>query len=645
MHLNRFFVGFLFLLLFTLNGIIVFAQPNHENLLTKWQKARSENNYRSDTGSVILLNHLSNQYLYNHADSALYFAKQALQLAQFQKYAAGQADSWNSIGKDYYVLGDYTSSMDASSKLMSISNKINYAHGIAGSYQIIGLIYLAQDKYSEAIIYFTKSLKRFTRLKDNAETGKAYFDLGICYDETGQSEKAFYYLDKAVQIAKLQNDNDLLSMTLNRTGETYFHLKNYQIALGYYDEVISSKLTNNWERDFAYSGIAQTYYGLGAYNKAILNAKKSLYFSKKVKSGWDEIRAINILSESYAAVKDYKNAYSFHVQLKRLNDSLFNNEKENEINYLHLKQQQADNVKLRGDIKAKEQTIIFGERLFIFRNVIAVCVIIFVVIIFRNTRKAKALNKVLQQQNNDIAEQKEEILSQKDALDQLNHTKNQLFSIISHDLRSPFTAILQTLDLIRSGEIPAEEQGAVLEDFYHQVNLVTLMVNNLLLWANSQQSGIKSNLATLNITKTVNGIVSVSNFLAKNKNINLHHNYTGEKWVYADLDHVKIIVQNLVGNAIKFTPEGGTIEIYYTEDDIYQIIHVKDSGVGISPEKMGKLFKVTGKEISAYGTNNEAGSGIGLVLIKHFVDANNGKLDVQSIPGGGSEFSVYFKKP
>ena len=645
MYLNRFFVGFLFLLLFTLNGIIVFAQPDHENLLTKWQKARAGNNYRSDTGSVIMLKHLSNQYLYNHADSALYFAKQALQLAQFQRYAVGQAESWNSIGKDYYVLGDYTSSMDASSKLMSISNKIKYAPGIAGSYQIMGLIYLAQDKFNEAIIYFTKSLKRFIHLKDNAETGKAYFDLGICYDETGQSEKAFSYLDKAMQIAKLQNDNNLLSMTLNRTGETYFHLKNYQTALGYYQQVIDSKLTDNWERGFAYSGIAQTYYGLKAYNKAILNAQKSLSFSKKVKSGWDGIRALNILSDSYAAVKDYKNAYDFHVQLKKLNDSLFNGEKENEINYLHLKQQQADNIRLRDDIKAKEQTIVFGERLFIFRNVIAVCVIIFVVITFRNTRRTKALNKVLRQQNNDIAEQKEEILSQKDALDQLNHTKNQLFSVISHDLRSPFTAILQTLDLIRSGEIPAEEQGAVLEGFYQQVNLVTLMVNNLLLWASSQQSGIKSNLTRLNITETVNGIVSISNFLAKNKRINLNHHYAGEKWVLADLDHVKIIIQNLIGNAIKFTPEGGTIEIFYTEDESYQIIHVKDSGVGISPEKMGKLFKVTGKEISAYGTNNEAGSGLGLVLIKQFVDANDGKLDVQSIPGGGSEFTVYLRKP
>jgi len=86
------------------------------------------------------------------------------------------------------------------------------------------------------------------------------------------------------------------------------------------------------------------------------------------------------------------------------------------------------------------------------------------------------------------------------------------------------------------------------------------------------------------------------------------------------------------------------VQIYYSADAKFIGIHVKDSGVGIKAEKLHKLFKVTGKEISAYGTNNEAGSGIGLALIKQFTDANNGKLDVQSKLGEGSEFSVYLPR-
>jgi len=644
MLLNRFSSSVLFILPLTLPCFTAFAQTTKADQYNQWQKARSQKNYRSDTGSVILLNHLSEQYLYNHADSALSFAKQALQLAQSQKYTLGEAASLNRLSSAYYVLSDYTSSLETSAKLMSISNKINYKLGIACSYQITGLIYSVQNRNTDAIIKFAKALKFFIDLKDDLRTSRVYFNMGICYDELAKHDSAFYYFDKSLQIAKRIGDNDVIAMVLNRIGETHFHLKNYQTALVYYRRVINSKFTNNWEMGFAYSGIAQIDYRLGKFNDAILNAQKGLIFSAKVNSAWDAVRALEILSESYAAIKDYKHAYGYQVQLKKSNDSLFNSEKERETNRLHLKQQQADNIRLENDIKAKEQTISFSKRLLFFRNFLAICVIIFVIIIIRNNRQKTALNKILQKQNDDIAQQKEEILHQKEALDQLNNTKDQLFSVISHDLRSPFAAMLQSIDAIRSNDLSQKEQGEVLEEFYQQVSLVTIMVNNLLVWANSQQDGIKSDLIDLDITGVVNDIVSISNFMAKSKNISLYHHYDSEKWIYADLNHVKIIVQNLIGNAIKFTPGGGVIEIYYTTDEDYQVIHVKDSGVGISPDKMNKLFKVAGKEISGYGTNNEAGAGIGLVLIKQFVDAGEGRLEVQSIPGGGSEFRVYLKK-
>jgi len=644
MHLSRFLARPLFICLVTFSSFVTFGQTNTGGLLTKWQKSKSQKGYRSDTGSITLLNHLSDQYLYNNADSALYFSKQALQLAESQKYVLGQAISLTYIDRAYYVLGDYTSSSDVSLKLMRISNRINYPHGIAVAYQDMGLVYLVQDKIDESIAYFTKALKIFTSLKDNSEMGKAYFNLGICYNEKGQFEKAFYYFNKTMSLAKQKNDDHLLLMVLNQFGETYFHLKKYQVALVYYQQVINSNITDNWEKDFAYSGIAQTYYGLHVYDKAILNAEKGLTLSKKVESGSDIIRALNILSDSYAAVKNYEKAYVYQKQLKKSDDSLLTNEKEKEINYLHLKQQQADNILLQKDIKAKEQTLLFDKRFSFFRKAVAICLCIFIVIIIRNTRRAQALNKVLQQRNNDIELQKQEISLQKEKLYESNQTKDQLFSVISHDLRSPFTTIQQTMDFIRSGDIDAEEQAVILEDFYHQVNIVALMMDNLLFWANSQQSGIKNNVVTLNLANTATEIITVSNFVAKNKNINLHHYLEGDRWINGDPDHVKIIIQNLIGNAIKFTPQGGTIEIYYSEDETYIAIHVKDTGVGISSEKMSKLFKVAGKGISGNGTNNEGGTGIGLILVKQFIDANNGKLDVTSKPGEGTEFSAYFRK-
>jgi len=319
-------------------------------------------------------------------------------------------------------------------------------------------------------------------------------------------------------------------------------------------------------------------------------------------------------------------------------DSVIISQKNHEINELLLKQQRADNARLTSEVA-------FAKRLFWIRNVIALCVIAFIIVIVRNNKQKNALNKVLQKQNADIALQKAEISQQKETLHQLNHTKDQLFSIISHDLRAPFAAILQSMDGMKAGELSPDEQKEILNGFYQQVSLVTMMVNNLLTWAGNQQAGNKTDLEKLSVTGAIEEILSISNFLAKNKRINLvHDTCQGEKQVMADLNHVKIIFGNLVGNAIKFTPHGGTIEVFYTEDTDYCAIHVKDNGIGILPQKMEKLFKITGKDISGFGTNNEAGAGIGLGLIKQFVDANNGRLEVKSKPGEGSEFIVYLEK-
>jgi signal transduction histidine kinase len=644
MQFNKFLHRYIYILLLIFLCLTSFARSGTDTLLHKLKNAQAAKTYRSDTGSVKLLNQLSDQYLYKHADSALNFAKEGLKLAQVQKYNIGQALSLMNMSRVYYVMGDYFLSLDAASKLMDLSNKIGYKPGKAGAYQIIGLTYAVENKFGPAISNLKNALNLFIKLKDNSKTGKAYFNIGLCYDEMAQHQRSIACLNKAIAFANKSGDHNLVSMALNRTGEANFHLKKYEAALSFYQQVIDSKYSSNWEVGFALSGLAQAYYGLGQFDKAILNGQKSLSVAQRVNSQSDRSRALKILAESYAANNDFKQAYNYQLKFKNTSDSLFNKEKDKEVNNLHLKQQQADNTWLVNEIKIKEQSIAFSKRLLIFRNSIAVVVIVLLFFIIRSNRQKTVLNRVLQKQNTDIALQKTEISQQREILHELNHTKDKLFSVISHDLRSPFAAILQTMDSIHSGDISADEQKEIMNSFYQQLSVVTIMVNNLLVWANSQQSGIKTDPVTLNATKTIDEIITVSNYMAKSKRIILKHTYDGQKWIMADLDHVKIIFHNLVGNAIKFTPHGGTIKIYYTDEDEYVAIHVRDNGIGIFPQKMEKLFKVTGKDISGNGTNNEVGAGIGLGLIKQFVDANNGRLVVQSKPGEGAEFIVYLEK-
>jgi signal transduction histidine kinase len=622
--------------LFIFFGFISVAQTG-PSLLESWQKARFKSSYQTDTANVTLLNNLSVAYRYNSADSSLNFARQALTLALAQKNKPGQATSWNNIGMAYYVMGSYFQSLDAASRLMTISNTLNYQLGVANAYQIMGLIFLAQDKMEDAITQFTKALNGFSNLNDKAKMARMYFDIGLCYDEAKSPKKASFFLNKTIETGRQINDEHIVSMAFNRMGETFFHLKNYTQAIVYYQKVLSAHYQDKWENDFAYSGLGQAYYGLRQYPLSINNANKGLTLANEINSRYDAVRALKILSDSYAAINDYTNAYTHQSLYKKYNDSLLNDTKEKEINYLHLKQQQADNIRLESENELNRQKLNTTRLIIIIVSLAAIFVAVILLIISRSNLHKTALNKELKQQSMEISRQKE-------ALDDLNHTKDLLFSVISHDLRSPFASIMQTIELIRSGDIDEAEQIILIDDFYKQVNLVNNMVNNMLVWANSQQKGINIEKNSLNITGVVDEILSVSGFLAKNKHINIQHIHNGDQMVIADQNHLKIIIQNLVGNAIKFTPEGGIIIIHYTQDEVYRAIHVKDSGIGIPAAKMNKLFKVVGKEISGYGTHKETGAGIGLALVKQFVDVNKGRIEIKSEVGNGTEFIVYLLK-
>ncbi|MBE9586892.1 tetratricopeptide repeat-containing sensor histidine kinase [Mucilaginibacter sp. JRF] len=617
---------------------------NTDSLQQLYNKAKTHSNFYQDTANISLLTQLSLAKRTDNTDTALLLGKQALKIARNTNYAMGEANAWSSIGSAYYVQGSYFLSLEAATNLMNVSSRIQYKRGIGDAYQLRGLIFLGQDEYKDAITEFSKALKIYKQLDNKFKMTRMLFDIGLSYDELRDTVKAFNYLNQAKTLAIATADEQMVAMTYNRMGETYYHSKAYKTAISYHNKVLTGTYQDKWENAFAYSGLAQAQYELGNYSAARQNATKSQQLAHEVLSLWDEVRALKILAKAYASLGDYEQAYKYNTLMGTYNDSLLNDNKEKKLNYLHLRQQRDENIKLEKQSEIHHQKTRFNHLLMVAIGVMAVCISIFAFIISRSNVQKTTLNNKLERRNKSIARQKEEISRQNEKLDAINHTKNQLFSVISHDLRGPFASMMQTIDLIRDDELTVEERDKILDNFYKQVGQISAMVNNLLLWANSQLEGNITQPRELDATEIANEIINVSGYLAGNKNVQLLHKYDGPKPVFADADHLKIIIQNLVGNAIKFTPSGGSVTITYSEDEDNQVIHIRDTGVGISLEKMGKLFKVVGKSISGYGTNHEQGAGIGLLLIKQFTEVNNGRLKLQSEPGAGTEVSVYLPK-
>jgi len=223
---------------------------------------------------------------------------------------------------------------------------------------------------------------------------------------------------------------------------------------------------------------------------------------------------------------------------------------------------------------------------------------------------------------------------------QLNSDKDRFISILAHDLRSPFNSLLGFTELLKRKlrDYPIEKIEKMVDTIYNTASKTFELLEDTLLWASIQSKKITFNPSITNINEVISEVAEILSPSANAKNITIGHSFDNELFVNADVYMLKAIFRNLVSNAIKFTNEGGRIEITATHADSLTIIKISDNGVGIKPELLEKLFSFTLVR-STQGTANETGTGLGLLLCKEFVDKHCGKIWVESIVGQGTTVS------
>lgn len=254
--------------------------------------------------------------------------------------------------------------------------------------------------------------------------------------------------------------------------------------------------------------------------------------------------------------------------------------------------------------------------------------------------KLKDTNELLSKVSRQLFESNSELNDNKKMLEKLIETKDQLFSIISHDLRSPFASLigLTSFLLKEYDKYSTEEKLTFINHIDTGLNNALKLIDDLLLWSQSQKGTIDFKPQTLLLHYIVDEVFEILNQSASNKNIDLKTNVDNTSVVYADRNMVSTILRNLITNAIKFTHRGGAVRVSCTvNSENYATISVVDTGVGISEKKMENLF-VIAKNHSTKGTEKEPGTGLGLVLCREFVETNRGEIWVESAEGKGSSF-------
>ncbi len=224
-------------------------------------------------------------------------------------------------------------------------------------------------------------------------------------------------------------------------------------------------------------------------------------------------------------------------------------------------------------------------------------------------------------------------------LRELNATKDKFFSIIAHDLRSPFNAIIGFSEMLfkKHSEYDAKKREQIIKLILSSSKETYDLLENLLQWAKTQIDNNTYNPEKHEVQTIIFETLFNTENIAKSKKIKLISAISENLSIYADKNMIQTILRNLITNAIKFTKEGGVITIDAQKNKKEVIFSVNDTGIGISKEKIGKLFDITEKT-NTLGTNNETGTGLGLILCKEFTEKHKGKIWVESILGKGSSF-------
>lgn len=250
----------------------------------------------------------------------------------------------------------------------------------------------------------------------------------------------------------------------------------------------------------------------------------------------------------------------------------------------------------------------------------------------------------LEERTSELAILNEKLRQSEMQLEEINKNKNRFFSIISHDLRSPFNSLLGLTKFILDDfdEFSKEEIKDSVYNLHQVSEGLYNLIEDLLDWSRIQFDRIEFQAETFNLNEMVTFVINSLKSVARDKNITIVNLVPKNCTIRADQHMINTVIRNLVGNAIKFTPKHGLVKISsgFDIDDI--IISVEDTGVGMKNEITSRLFKMESK-VSTSGTEGEAGTGLGLLICKEFVEKHSGKIWVKSQPGKGSNF--FFRIP
>jgi signal transduction histidine kinase len=574
---------------------------------------------------------------YDKNDSIRIYARQILKNAEKLNYDKGIFYAMRLTGIAAQNEEDNTNALKLYLQALGLTERRGLANETAVIFTDIGSCYVTLQQYEQAVSSYTKALTIAEKINEKKLQGICHNSLGACYRHLKKYPEAIVAYQQAEKIKQAIGDRKGLVATRNNIGSLLIFSNRYAEALPYFKDNYAYDLQNGNDNDlyFDYVNLGAAYEGMNQPALALQYYDSALATAKKLESKEKEAACYEQLSGYYKKIKDWPKAYEYVENYQVAYKDFINEKNAAAVAEMQEKYNAAarekDNKLLQANLtESKLHKTMYG----IGALAALVAAVAIGIAFFQNKKsknKTEAQNKLIQQQNNKLAE--------------LNTEKNKLISMVSHDLATPFASIHTWSNVLSKNiDVLDDEQVMAVSKIKASVNSGQQLIKQVLDIDKMEMHQHQLHIERFDVVAVLQNIADNFSKKASEKNIHLSFDCSQQSiQLVSDKTILQRIAENLLSNAIKFTPAANNIYMQLSEEKDGLVMIVKDEGVGMDENDLSKLFQPY-VSISSKPTAGENSTGLGLSIVKRMSEEINASINVESKKGEGSTFTLRIKK-
>lgn len=547
------------------------------------------------------------------------------------------------MAKVFEQVGDYSRSAGFLKQARELNAEVSNSQLVVLILNESGRINALMGNTDAAFNDYELLLEHAKDLRQSDREADALFHQGELLIRQKKFNESLNIHKNALTIRRQEKDRNGESVSLNAIGELYLLMKNHDRALANHVAALEIRQALKDSRGLAesYNNVGVLYFQQKNFQRAIANLDLALKAGRDAQVQEQVLKSNDYLSQCYKELKEFKKALEYREAYLSILDFIQREKDEHALVEAQTRydlEQKESAIDQLETIQAQREAQIEAQvklRNFLFLiiglgAIIVVLIFYFYILNRRSNKRLKAANELVQQQNEELQE--------------LNATKDKFFSIIGHDLKGPLNSLTSFSGLLinHTDSLTKDEIKMLAKDLDKSLKNLFALLENLLEWSRAQTGSIEFKPEPFDLNALLEENKVLLNTQALNKKIVIEHADLNPLPIKAHKHSVNTVVRNLISNAIKFTPESGTVKISAQAGKDEVLVSVEDTGVGIPASVIEKLFRIDTKH-STKGTADEKGTGLGLILCKEFIEKNGGTIGVQSVEGKGSTF--YFTLP